>query len=109
MITSKFLQTLEALMTQKSVTLADLARETGIKYHRAAQWKRSNVDSPNGADLEALALYFKVSTSFLLSGKTDPSKDDRKSILLSRISASGEDTMRQLEEYLDFLESRQND
>jgi len=76
MAKSEFAERLESLLKAQSKTLADLQRETGLKYHEMHSWLRRPRAQPRAASVERVALALGVSTTFLTTGHRGPNQND---------------------------------
>lgn len=67
---------IDTLLAARNMTRADLARRTGIPYHRLNMWWARARAKPSGPDIEAVGRELGVSISFLLyGGDPDPASD----------------------------------
>ena len=103
LIEGKKIKTIGALLTG--------GRSTAVRGERIAQHQSER--EPNAEVLIKIALYFGVSTDYLLGvpakEKTLSSVDDDKvEALAERLFSLGENELLQLSDYLDFLEWKLN-
>lgn len=105
---SPFVQRLEEEMLRRGIPdRAALGRDVGIPYHRLNPWWIRIKSKPNAADLLALAKFFDVSETYLLSG--GPRKPfSRMASLLQRAESLDPQLQDELEIFLDFLEARRS-
>ena len=78
------------LCKQKGVAPSRAAVEAGLSKSTVTRWKSSPESTPTGSVLEALARYFQVPVSELLSEKEKPTTDEGD----------------ELNEYLEVLKNR---
>lgn len=90
------------------MTKADLARASGIPYHRLNPWFIRDNAKPNAEDIEAVATALKVQPSFLISGHADGPADER-SWILSIYDNLPTDKQAQLEGFARFLADEAKD
>ena len=62
---NKFAQRLKELRTEKGLSFQALAKEVNMTHASLCRWKNS-ISEPKGSQIIKLAIYFKVSTDYLL-------------------------------------------
>ncbi|MWP40254.1 helix-turn-helix domain-containing protein [Cereibacter sphaeroides] len=103
---SPFATRLSALLDERNMTRADLARAAGIPYHRLNPWFSRPKAKPMGADLHAVARVMGVSEDFLLRGGERRPYSALDS-LLRRAATLDPKGQEDLATYLEFLLARQ--
>ena len=98
---------IEELLAERGWTVADLARQSGRKYHEIHPWWRNPNSTPSAPALLAVARALQVTPEYLLTGERDPVIEDRKKAFLERLHYVQDDQLPLLEAYLDFLLSRE--
>lgn len=99
------LKRMQARMDALHWKKADLARQSGIPYHRLNPWFVRNT-APNGPDLDAVARVLGVTTGHLVAGDPMPEPNAKDSIL-RYYDGLTEDRRRQLEDFARFLADQQ--
>lgn len=100
-------QRIRALMLERGLNRAELARKTGIPYHRINPWFVRENAKPNGPDIEAVASALGVSVSFLVYGR-EPDPATARDWISQTYQQLDADRQRQLEAFVQFLIAQQD-
>lgn len=95
------------LLQQKQMTRADLARATGIPYHRLNPWFTRDGAKPNGPDLERVASYLGVSVRYLVYGD-EPNPASARDWIADQYQQLDPEKQKQLEGFVQFLLAQQS-
>lgn len=101
-------QRIMALMTERGMNRADLARKAGIPYQRLNVWFTRENAKPNAADLERVAVAFNVSISYLIAG-LEPNPATARDWVFQHYQRLAPDKQKQLEDFVRFLLQQQDD
>lgn len=105
---TKMGERLKLLRLQKKVTQKEIADYLGIAANSVQRFEYDQTN-PSYENLIKLCEYFNVSTDYLLTGEEDvPVQHDFRETISGRIAALSAKSKQDLEEYLVFLESRDN-
>ncbi|MEO9648795.1 MAG: helix-turn-helix transcriptional regulator [Roseobacter sp.] len=74
---SPFANRLKELMDSRSMSVAALARESGLKYHEVHTWFRRDTAKPASLSVDKVAKVLDVSSTFLLTGQPDPIEEEK--------------------------------
>lgn len=96
-----------ALLEERGINRAELARRANIPYHRLNPWFVRENAKPNGEDIEAVARVLNVSVSYLLHGG-DREAQGPKAWIVQTYDQLDPDRRKQLEGFVKFLLSQQD-
>lgn len=74
-------QRISDLMTEQSLTKADLSEATSIPYHRLNPWFIRHNAKPNAEDVRAVARALQVQVNYLLTGERSEPPSERDWII----------------------------
>lgn len=98
-------QRIKALMDERGMNRADLARKTEIPYHRLNPWFVRGNAKPNGPDIERVAAVLGVSVSYLIYGD-EPNPASAREWIASIYDQLGPEEKKQLESFVRYLVSQ---
>lgn len=92
---------LKEIMSNRGISRADLARMTGIPYHRLNPWFSRDNAKPSGPDLFEVAKSLGVSVSYLADGIVDQPNDKAK--IMSLFDSLPAEKQQQLADFAHYL------